>query len=242
VRKGVKRYQQYGEQGLHDLPKTPKRQPRKTDPNIEQRVRQRHPKTHYGRQRLARHLAQHGIHLSPNTIRHLLKRHAPATSRSRKQRRRFYPAHWAWETQEPFTRIPADGKDLYDKGTLGTERGDHLRQHRLPRYQWTFLESRTRLRLIAYSRAISVLHGMAFLSLGSDMAASMGGADGEDPSDRWGRGVGRVEPLIRVHWSSAFYRWKLPFFPSTPSYRFPLKSGGTLKSAIFNIPTPLPLE
>ena len=40
-----------------------------------------------------------------------------------------------------------------------------LRQHHLPRYQWTFLESRTRLRLMAYSRAISVLHGMAFLSL-----------------------------------------------------------------------------
>jgi putative transposase len=165
VRKWVKRYQQYGEQGLHDLPKTPKRQPRKTDPDIEQRVRQRHQKTHYGRQRLARHLAQHGIHLSPNTIRHILKRHAPATSRPRKQRRRFYPAHWAWESQEPFTLIQADVKAIYDKGTLGTERWDHLRKHRLPRYQWTFLESRTRLRLLAFSREISTLHGMAFLSL-----------------------------------------------------------------------------
>ena len=44
VRKWVKRYQQYGEQGLHDLPKTPKRQPRKTDPDIEQRVLQLHQK------------------------------------------------------------------------------------------------------------------------------------------------------------------------------------------------------
>ena len=119
VRKWVKRYRQYGEQGLHDLPKTPKRQPRKTDPDIEQRVLQRHQKTRYGRQRLARH----GIHLSPNTIRHILKRHAPATSRPRKPRRRFYPAHWAWETQEPFTLIQADVKDIYDKGTLGTDEG-----------------------------------------------------------------------------------------------------------------------
>jgi putative transposase len=128
------------------------------------RVCQGH-RTHYGRQRLARHLAQHGIHLSPNTIRHILKRHAPATSRPRKPRRRFYPAHWAWESQEPFTLIQADVKDIYDKGTLGTERWDHLRKHRLPRYQWTFLESRTRLRLLAFSREISTLHGMAFLSL-----------------------------------------------------------------------------
>ena len=161
VRKWVKRYRQYGEQGLHDLPKTPKRQPRKTDPDIEQRVLQRHQKTRYGRQRLARH----GIHLSPNTIRHILKRHAPATSRPRKPRRRFYPAHWAWENHEPFTLIQADVKDIYDKGTLGTERWDHLRKHRLSRYQWTVLESRTRLRLLAFRREMSTRHGMAFLSL-----------------------------------------------------------------------------
>jgi transposase len=165
VRKWVKRYQLYGEQGLRDLPKTPKRQPRKTDPDTEQRVLQLHQKTHYGRQRLARHLAQQGVHLSPHTIRHILRRHAPAASRPRKQRRRFYPAHWAWESQEPFTLIQADVKDIYDKGTLGTERWDHLRKRRLPRYQWTFLESRTRLRLLAFSREISTLHGMAFVSL-----------------------------------------------------------------------------
>jgi len=35
VRKGVQRYQQYGDQGLHDQPRTPKRQPKKTDPDIE---------------------------------------------------------------------------------------------------------------------------------------------------------------------------------------------------------------
>jgi transposase len=165
VRKWVQRYQQHGEQALQDLPQTPKRQPRKTDPTIEQQVLQLHQKTGYGRRRLARHLAQQGLPLSPHPIRHILRRHAPATSRPRKQRRRFYPAHGAWESQEPFTLIQADGKDLYDKGTLGTERWDPLRKHRLPRYQWIFLESRTRLRLIAYSREISVWHGMAFLSL-----------------------------------------------------------------------------
>jgi transposase-like protein len=38
VRKGVQRYQQHGEAGLLDQPKTPKRQPRKTPPEIEPRV------------------------------------------------------------------------------------------------------------------------------------------------------------------------------------------------------------
>ncbi len=44
VRKWVKRDQQYGKQALHNLPKTPKRQPRKTNPHIKQRVRQPHQK------------------------------------------------------------------------------------------------------------------------------------------------------------------------------------------------------
>jgi len=194
VRQWVQRDQQYGEQGLHNLPKTPKRQPRKTDPDLEQRVLQLHQKTHYGRQRLARHLAPHGIHLSPNTIRHILKRHAPATSRPRKPRRRFYPAHWAWESQEPFTHIQADVKDIYDKGALGTERWDHLRTHRLPRYQWTFLESRTRLRLLAFSREISTRHGMAFLSLAVSWLRACGVQTEMTLQTDWGEAWGGSSP------------------------------------------------
>jgi len=46
--------------------------------------------------------------LSPPTIRPILRRHAPATDRPRKQRRRFYPAHGAWEHQELLALIQAD--------------------------------------------------------------------------------------------------------------------------------------
>ncbi len=42
---GGQRDQQYGKQRLHNLPKTQKRQPKKTDPDIEQRVLQLHQKT-----------------------------------------------------------------------------------------------------------------------------------------------------------------------------------------------------
>jgi transposase-like protein len=158
VRKWVQSFQQRGKAGLHDLPKTPKRQPRKTAPDIEPRVLQLHQPTRLGR--LARHLRQQGIPLSPPTIRPILRRPTPKPTRPRKPRRRLYPAYWAWETQEPFTLIQADVEDIYDKGTLGTALWDPLRKHRLPRYQWTFLETRTRLRLLAYSREISTLHGM----------------------------------------------------------------------------------
>jgi len=43
MRKWIQRNQQDGEQGLHDQPRTPKHQSRKTDPAIEPRVLQRHP-------------------------------------------------------------------------------------------------------------------------------------------------------------------------------------------------------
>jgi transposase-like protein len=194
VRKWVKRSQQHGDAGLQDLPKPPKRQPRRTDTDIEQRVLQLHQQTRYGRRRLARHLAQQGIPLSPHTIRHILRRHAPQQRPPRKPRRRLYPAHWAWETQEPFTLIQADVKDLYDKGTLGTARWDHLRKHRLPRYQWTFLESRTRLRLIAYSHDISVLHGMAFLSLAVSWLRLCGVQTERTIQTDWGKQWGRSNP------------------------------------------------
>jgi transposase len=135
----MQRYQQHGEAGLLDQPRTPKRQPRKTAPDLEQRVLQLHQQTRYGRRRLARHLRQQGIPLSPHTIRPILRRYTPNPTRPHKQRRRLYPAHWAWESEEPFTLIQADVKDIYDKGTLGTALWDHLRTHRLPRYPWTFL-------------------------------------------------------------------------------------------------------
>jgi transposase-like protein len=61
VRKGVQRYQQHGEAGLLDQPKTPKRQPRKTPPEIEPRVLQLHQPTRLGR--LTRHRRQQGLDL-----------------------------------------------------------------------------------------------------------------------------------------------------------------------------------
>ena len=58
-----------------------------------------------------------------------------------------------------------DTKDILDKGTLGTRLWDHLRKHRLPRYQWTFLEAKTRFRFLAYSHKLSVVNGLCFVAL-----------------------------------------------------------------------------
>ncbi len=80
-------------------------------------------------------------------------------------RKVFYPAKWAYDEDIPFKLAQVDVKDIYDKGTLGTLIWNHITKKRLPRYQWTFLEGRTRLRFLAYSRKLHITNGLCFVSL-----------------------------------------------------------------------------
>ncbi|MCL0048458.1 helix-turn-helix domain-containing protein [Dehalococcoidia bacterium] len=164
VRKWKRRYEELGEVGLEDLPRKPQNSPRKTPPQTEEKVIEAKKKTGYGRKRLAWYLFRNEeIELSPNTIRHILRRHGYAGKR--KKRKVYYPAHWAWEVKAPFSLIQIDVKDIMDKATLGAERWDHIRKRRLPRYQWTWCEAKTRLRFLAYSYELNLTNGLAFLIL-----------------------------------------------------------------------------
>lgn len=131
VRKWMRRYQKLGDADLRDRSRRPHHTPHQTPPEIEQRVLDAREKTHYGRQRLAIYLKRQGLHLSPYTIRHILRRHRSPQKRVR--RKPLYPAHWAWEVKQPFSLFQTDVKDILDKGTLGTQRTSHLRRQGLPR-------------------------------------------------------------------------------------------------------------
>ena len=61
---------------------------------------------------------------------------------------------------EPFSLAQVDTKDILDKGTLGTKRWTHLLKRRLPQYQWTYLEGKSRLRFLAYSHKLSLANGL----------------------------------------------------------------------------------
>ena len=84
---------------------------------------------------------------------------------TRKRRKILYPAHWAWEVQEPFYLLQTDSKDIHDKASLGTQLTTHLGRHHLPRYQWTACDGRTRIRFLAYSHHLNRTNGLAFLIL-----------------------------------------------------------------------------
>jgi len=164
VRQWVRRFEAEGELGLVDRSRRPGVCPAQVSPEIEAKVLEAKRKTGYGRKRLAWYLArEEGVVLSPHTIRHILRR--GGFKGRRQPRKTFYPAHWAWEEERPFSLVQVDAKDVLDKATLGKGLWDHMRKRRLPRYQWTFCEGKSRLRFLAYSRELSLTNGLCFMAL-----------------------------------------------------------------------------
>ncbi len=86
-----------------------------------------------------------------------------------------------------------------------------LHEHRLPRYQWTFLESRTRVRLLAFRRELSTRHGMAFLSLAGSWLRLCGVPTERTIQPDWAgvrRGVGLPLTISLVWRLSICVRWE----------------------------------
>lgn len=162
VRKWLRRSRR-GE-GLQDRSKRPHASPSQTGPHAKEKVVELRKKTGRGPHHLSDLLRRtEDIELSPWTIRHIIEREGLVDQKQKQNT--CYPAYWAWDTGEPFAHVQADLKDVHDKKTLGTRRTTHLSRRGLPRYQWTFLESRTRLRFLAYSHRKTLTCGLAFLVL-----------------------------------------------------------------------------
>jgi hypothetical protein len=101
--------------------------------------------------------------VSQHTIRHVLRRHGLV--RPYRRRHTLYPAHWAYDTEVPFTLFQTDAKYIHDKQALGSQLCHHLVRNHLPRFQWTACEARTRLRFQAYSHRLNQDNGIAFIIL-----------------------------------------------------------------------------
>ena len=202
VRKWVRRFLAEGEAGLVDRSRRPKRSPHKTPKEVEEAVLALREKHGWGRKRIA-----HALGLPEGTVRHILRRNLPEAERKRRKKRKvFYPAHWAWEEEEPFRLAQVDTKDILDKGTLGTRLWDHLRKHHLPRYQWTFLEGRTRFRFLAYSHKLSVVNGLCFVALVMSWLRAWGIDVEVEWQEDWGSEFGGENPEHLAKLDEKYYR------------------------------------
>ena len=133
VRKWVRRFLSEGEEGLRGRSRRPHHSPRRTPPEMEQRIVEARQKSGYGPKRLAKYLARQGCVVSRHTIRHVLRRHGLV--RPYRRRHTLYPAHWAYDTEVPFTLFQTDAKYIHDKQALGSQLCHHLSRNHLPRFQ-----------------------------------------------------------------------------------------------------------
>jgi len=150
---------------LRDRPKTPRRQPRKTPAETEQKVIQAKNKTRLGPQRLCIHLRKYaGLSVPPGTIRHILRRNRHqltcrlSTRRRRKESREFVD----WYSAKPFEIVQMDLKHIRDQKALSKDQILHLDQYAIPNYQWGALDVASRFKLIGYSREKTWTNGLCW--------------------------------------------------------------------------------
>ena len=149
---------------LQDRPKTPKRQPNRTPPEVEARVISEKRKTHKGPIRLSLDLTKEGIHVAPGTIRHILRRNRAhlaldlPSHRPPRGKREFFD----WYSAQSFQIVQMDVKYIRDHKALSQAQIIHLDQHGIPNYQWGALDVHSRFKLIAYSRERTWTNGLCW--------------------------------------------------------------------------------
>jgi hypothetical protein len=153
------------EGNLRDCSRAPRRQPRKTPIEIEDKVIEVKNRTHLGPERLSRYLQEYAdISVPVGTIRHILRRNKARLEygfrrhRTRKENREFVD----WYSAKPFEIIQMDVKHIRDRKALTKEQIIHLDCHHIPNYQWGALDVNSRFKLIGYSREKSWTNGLCW--------------------------------------------------------------------------------
>jgi transposase len=157
IKKWIKRYEQSGSDALSDQSRKPVHSPNRTDESIQQKVLDLKEKTHWGRKRLSKALG-----INQWTVRNVLRQNH--VKKKSKQRKVFYPAHWAWEVKLPFALAQVDTKHILDKSAIGTHNYTHFTRLHLPPFQWTFLDAITRVRFFAFSYELTQANGLLFVA------------------------------------------------------------------------------
>jgi transposase InsO family protein len=150
---------------LTDRSRAPRRRPRRTAPDVEDKVVQAKNKTRLGPLRLSIYLSNYeALNVPPGTIRHVLRRNksllvrGPGSYRCRKENREFVD----WYSAKPFEIVQIDLKHIRDHKALSREQIIHLDAYNIPNYQWSALDVTSRFKLIGYSREKSCTNGLCW--------------------------------------------------------------------------------
>jgi len=161
-------------ENLSSLSRRPRNVRRKLSHKDLIRIAIERKKTNFGRRRLKRHLeSKYGLNIKETTIAYWLRK--MKLSRPCKQRKRFKGIrYYNWEELKPFEFIQIDTKDIKDAKTLPKEVYWHLRERGLPRYQFTAIDVKTRIKFISYGYERSRNNGIGFMKMIVDWIRSFG--------------------------------------------------------------------
>lgn len=150
---------------LTDRSKAPKNSPRKSPPELEERVIELKNQIRLGPKRLSIHLLKYyGLTVPYGTIRHILRRnkqkltYALKGHRTKLGKREFVD----WYSAKPFEVVQVDVKFIRDQKALSAAQIVHLDHYHIPNYQWDAIDVNSRFKLIAYSREKTWTNGLCF--------------------------------------------------------------------------------
>lgn len=148
---------------LGDKSRRPHRIPRKTDTFLEKLIVEEAKRTGFRYRRLTSYLKRkYSVEISENTIKAILRRHN-IEKRKKKSHTGKYRTLYDYEALLPFEKFQLDTKHLLDKKSLPKEVYEHMKKHKLPRYEWNIIDVGTRTRFTAYSYELSAVFGFMFI-------------------------------------------------------------------------------
>jgi len=150
---------------LKDRSKTPRRQPRKSPPEVEEKVVEVKNKTRLGPKRLAIYLRKYEhLSLPWPTIRNIVRRNKHRmTYKIRGRRRAVEKREFVdWYSAKPFEIVQMDVKFIRDHKALSSPQIFHLDRYLIPNFQWSAIDVNSRFKLIAYSREKTWTNGLCW--------------------------------------------------------------------------------
>lgn len=147
---------------LNDKDKTPKRQPKKIKAEFEKLIVKEAELTGFGYKQLTGYLRKkYGLEFKDYTVKKVLYRNGRV--KRKRRRKREYKMIYVYNKLRPFEQVQVDTKYIYDKTSLPYFVYRLLQQARVPSYQWTFIDVRTRIRFVFYSYNLYSYYGFLFL-------------------------------------------------------------------------------
>jgi len=123
-------------------------------------------KTNFGRVTLRKHMMQkYSLEFTDRHIRTVFKNAGLQKQKKRRSANGEQRVLYIHENLLPFEQMQLDTKEILDQHALPKETYNFIRNMGLPRFQWTAIDIKTRIRFLAWSHECNATYGKFFIEL-----------------------------------------------------------------------------